>query len=498
MQNVLKVSVPLVLFIVTLVTLGSLVSRHSLYHDEAVYLTKARAWIDGAPADEFKIYRPVGMAWFGWIFLHFGSSERTLRIFGVIFGAVAAVLIYLAFRRIFNGWIALGGVAAVVSSSLFLKQAPLFLNDIPSAALLVAILGLLYHHYETAGKSRSVYLAGILIALAFYLRYGVVSAFGVVAALSLFILYPRFRRQSASFIYLRNTLILTLLLLAPHFIYSLISTKSIIGILELAGKFAGRQYLGEGVLPYLEWLPHELGGWVLGITAIAGIIATSAVLVLKSWRQEYPNVLWIGGIGFASLIVTGIVAHPEARYIFFSAVLLSGAGIAGAYYLISRWSASYARLLVAAFTGLSLYAGIVHYQDADSSFKKREVERYHTAYVAAAEAIRNDASGDSCAVWSVLFRPAISWYSRCDTLEINGVFSFKRDANENSGKSWYSMVFTDTDGKQIDQSQAENFGVKLSEIFREKNLPYGDLIVYRIETSHAKVGAQLSADLIHP
>src|SRR3989344_5043112 len=172
--------IPAFIFLGTIFILWSLVGSQPFGHGESVYLTEARSWIDGAPADEFKIYRPIGMAGFGWIFLHFGDSERLLRLFGVIFGAIATLFIYLFFKRIFNTPFALVITGVIGTSTLFLREAPLFQNDIPSSGLLIGTLWLLWIYYESAGKSRSIYFVGPLAALAFYIRYGVASAFGII------------------------------------------------------------------------------------------------------------------------------------------------------------------------------------------------------------------------------------------------------------------------------------------------------------------------------
>jgi len=96
-QKTINFLIPSLVFCGTLFILGSLVGSQPIGHDEAVYLTKARSWMEGTPADEFEIYRPIGMAWFGWLFLHFGDSEIMMRSFGVIFGAISTLFIYLFF-----------------------------------------------------------------------------------------------------------------------------------------------------------------------------------------------------------------------------------------------------------------------------------------------------------------------------------------------------------------------------------------------------------------
>lgn len=479
------------IFCGTFFILWSLAGSRSFGHDESVYLTKARSWIESTPADEFEIYRPNGMPALGWVFLHFSDSEKFVRLFGVIFGALTTSFVYLFFKRMFKVLIALTVVGIVVTSSLFLQEASLFQNDIPSSGLLIGTLWLLYIHYETAGKSKSVYLVGPLAAFAFYLRYGVASALGVIGVLSIFILGPRFlKKDNVNFTKLSYSLIISIILFAPHFIQSLIVEKSILGILSKSGAAAHRIYIGEGLINYIKWLPGELGGWILGITAIMGIVAVVIIISIKDLRQTHVSLLWIGSIGLLNFIVTGLLVHAEPRYVFFPMILLSGTGIAGAYYLIRNWSKIFANLLIVIFLLSIIYFGVNNYREANSFFETKEADPYASAYVRASEAIREDStSKDGCAVWALTSnRPKISWYSRCNTLRIIDVDTFEKDFRTYIRKDHYSVVRSKLKEGQIDQDNAERFGVVLTEIFRTENLSKiygGDLIVYRITQMHS-------------
>ena len=100
-SNIFQILSCVILFFGVFAIIFSLIGSQALVHDEAVYLTKARAWTEGTPANEFKIYRPIGMAWFGVILLQFGDSEQVARIFGAFFGSLTIVFIYLLFNRLF-------------------------------------------------------------------------------------------------------------------------------------------------------------------------------------------------------------------------------------------------------------------------------------------------------------------------------------------------------------------------------------------------------------
>ena len=480
--------IPSIIFLSVFFILLSLVGSYPFGHDESVYLTKARSWIEGTPADQYVIYRPIGMVVSGWIFLQFGNSEQIVRTFGVIFGAVTTIFIYLFFKRIFNTWIAISVVGVVVASSLFLREAPQFFNDIPSSGFLIGILWLLYIHYETAGRSKSIYFAAPLSALAFYIRYGVASALGVIGALSALILAPKFiKKEDVNNLKLKKTLIIGILLFVPHFLESYILMKNPLGILTLSGKAAGRKYLGEGLASYVKWLPSEIGGWVLGTTAIIGILATIIIISRKNWRENYVNLLWIGSIGLLTFIVTGLLVHAEARYVFFSMVLLSGVGITSTYYLARIWSKIFANLLMIIFLLVAFYFGTIHYQNVDSFFRERESNKINMAYVEALNIIRKDSYNENgCALWLTPFRPTASWYSKCSILTISDIATFEKDIRIHLNKNLYSLVFTKLKEPQVTQNESEKYGIILVEIFRANKLSYGDLVVYRMMRNNSE------------
>src|SRR3989344_4878468 len=191
-KRVLFFIVPQIIFWGSFLLLWHITGSQSLRHDEAVYLTKARSWIEGTPANEWRIYRPIGTAVFGWIFLLFTNSEPLLRIFGDIFGALSLVFIYLLFKLMSNVWVALSIVFVVCTSPVFLQHAPQFLNDIPAGGLLVGSLWLIWDHYEKAGRSKLIYLTAPLAILSFYTRYGVAISLGSIGLLSLLTLAKKF------------------------------------------------------------------------------------------------------------------------------------------------------------------------------------------------------------------------------------------------------------------------------------------------------------------
>lgn len=464
------------------VVLSSLVSSYSLGHDESVYLAKARSWMVGTPADQFEVYRPIGMPIFGWLFLQFGESEISLRFFGIVFGIVTILFAYLLFRLILDEWVALATVSIVSTSTLFLREAPHFLNDIPSAGVLLALMYFFCVYVRSGATSRVVYLIPILASLAFYLRYGTATTLVVIGLLSFILFFPSLKTHVIPFARWKGVLLLFLVLFIPHIIESFIYTGDIIGILAAGGRAAGREYLGEGLITYAKWLPNEMGGWVIGSASLVGIIATFVIIARRKLHKRFPGLVWVGSIGLASLIVTGLLVHAEPRYAFFSLVLLSGAGVAGIYYLVSNWSINAARFLIVAVVVTSFVFGVQHYHSVQAFFEERETNKIRVAYLEAANAARKDGSSEKkCALWTVDFKPAMSWYSRCETPSISNTRELERGSREDEEKKYYTIVATKTQSSQLDPAWADTFGVTLVELFRAEKTPRGDIILYRIE-----------------
>lgn len=484
--------IPTLIFVCAFLVLGSIVGSQPFGHDESVYLTKARSLISGTPADEFMIYRPIGMAAFGWVFLNFNDSEIFVRFFGVFFGAMSLVFLYLLFKRLFNIYVALFTVITTGTSTLFLQQAPLFQNDIASSGLLFGVLWILYAYYESAGKSRAIYFIGLLAALAFYIRYGVVTALAIVGVLTLLFLAPRFiKKENVDYSKLSVSLIISILLFVPHFIESFIAEGKLLGILTRSGAAAGREYLGEGLISYIKWLPSELGGWIFGIVAMTGIFATVIFLFKKDLRESFPNLLWIGSIGILNFLVTGILVHPEARYIFFPVALLVGVGIASLDYLIRGWSRFATNSSYIIFLVILLTYGATNYLMADSFFRARESDPYAVAYAEVARIIHSDSGNSSgCVVWTIpTNRPRVSWYSQCSTPKIGDAALFEKDFDTYLRKNHYSLVRASLPESQINKDSEEKYKIQLTEIYRTTNLSKlygGDLIVYRISRKNTE------------
>ncbi len=461
--------------------LAHLVSYEPFGHDDAVYLTKARAWLLGTPADQWGIYRPVGMSIVAWVLLHFDSSEHFLRMFGVFSGALTSAFIYLFFRSVTNLWTSITITVMSITSYVFLLQAPGFLNDVASTGFLFGVMWAVYVYYKSNGASNVIFLAAVFAAIAFYLRYGVVEALAVIGAFSLILLLPRFLYESsADFRKLGLTVVLAGLLFAPHFIYSLNVTKQLFGVLLDAGDAAHRAYIGEGLVQYFKWLPDQLGGWPIGIAAIVGACLTVPLLVMKQFRQKYPVLVWIGGTGLVTFIITGLLVHAEPRYVLFPMILLSGLAIMVVHSFAERVSTLLASGILLVITIVCIGFGLSYFDDLQNYFKTRQESALSIAYSEAHEAVRSDsAQAAGCSLWIVRFQPRASWYTGCRIFDLNNVDQFKKQFHEHADEPAYSIDVTNLKNTQLDAKTAERYGVLLNEIHRTHVNNY-DVIVYRI------------------
>lgn len=474
---------PVSIFLTVFFVLFSMGGMEPLVHDEAVYLTKARLWQEGTPADEFRIYRPIGMPILGRAFLQFSQSEDDVRIFGVFFGALSAVFLYLLFEKISGQVVGIITTAIVVSSSLFLQNAPQFLNDIPSSGLLLGSLLVIWNWYETKGESNSIYLFALFSAAAFYLRYGVSSTLVVLALVSFYFLVKNsVENNGLKYGKLLDTFILSFILFSPHFIESFIETNNVFGILSRSGDAAGREYLGKGLLDYIRWLPNEIGGWLLGVSSIIGVVSIIVLLFNKNLRTKYLSLSWLGAVGLLSFVLTGTLVHAEPRYVFFPVTIFVGTGVSVVFLLFSRMKAS--KFLLFAFYAVCIISfGYANYKESVLSFRDKTFGSFRTSYVTASTVIDRDIEkGSGCAIWSSEYRPELSWYSKCHTLSIVDRETFKKDFLINFRRNHYSVVFSNLKERQINEDTAKEWGISLEEIFRAKaSETTGYIIVYRID-----------------
>jgi hypothetical protein len=477
-KSAIDALISLAIFVTAVGALVPLVSRQPFGHDEAVYLAEARSWSEGTPANQWGIYRPIGMSALGWTMLQISDDERTVRLAGAVLGALALVATFLFFRSLGNRWIGVATATVVGASPLFLREASQFFNDVPTAGLLIAVMWLIHIYYLRAGRDASIYLAAPLGAAAFYLRYGAIMPLAILAIVTYLILIPRLvareNDEPVNFKRLGKTILLFILLMIPHFLHSIIGTGNFLGILTLGSDAAGRAYLGQGLVTYIQWIPGNLGGWFLEMAA------TMTMLFVRTFRERYPALVWCGIVGIGTFIVTGLLVHAEARYVIFPLILLAGTGITMLSIIAAAWSRVGAGALMAVLIIAAPAYGITQHREIQSFFADREDSLLAHAYSDAHAAVLEDARGTPCVIWEAQFLPRAVWYTACNAYRIDDMQKFVRDRDANPGAALYSLVYTKLREPQLSAETAPQFNVTLAEIFHARDLP-GEMIVYRVQ-----------------
>lgn len=400
--------VGLIVIVVCLANLVPLVlDGGGLNHDESAYALKAKYWIDGTPQTGWNLHRGIAMSGYGYMVFELGGSEPGLRAWGLIALAGLAAATWVLGRQIGGKLVGPLSAMAIMASPTLLRRSTEFLSDVPSSALLVACVVIVWR--EFARKEVPTYSLLWLLPFAwaaFYLRYQSVLSFALIA-ITVAVLFGRKALQGWRPVVL--TAALGLLGLVPHFWYAMSLTESPLGILFWTADVAGREFYGEGLVDYFL-----LMGWHLA--ALIGPLAAIFFIwwLLKGWEDLAQRVkglfLMIPVVG--QVLALGILSHGEARFIFFPLVLTIVGGIAGFFYVSRTWTSDWRRATSTAL--LVLLAGSIGLA-ATSARKAVDVRSRETATIlTAADTFREMSRDRSCGVMTS-YQPQITFYSECIT-----------------------------------------------------------------------------------
>ena len=383
-----------------------------LGHDEAVYAVGGRGLLLGGPTPGFELYRPEGMKLVAVPGIVLGGSEVALR--AVPLGILLAFLVsaLLVTRAWFGRTAASVFAAACLSWSHLAWRGVQLLSDV---AAMFAALGMTWflHRLLTlerpSARLRTALLGGLCGAGAFWLRYGAILAIVVTLPVILVCWWGRARARS---VHLAVFLVVLGAALLPFFLRSNAATGSWTGILELAPRAAGREFIGEGLLYYAANFLGEAAGPIIGPLAIIGLLVAAIDLAQgsRSWRA----ILAVSGT--AQILWLGLTVHGEPRYIFFPLLLLAMAGAdAVGRYLEPLLGNAAVRRRVAWGIGFSVLAGLVVF-----ALSVRAMHRMADLYqpiAVQARIARSDSGGASCRIFT-RHRPQVAWYSGCDAVAI--------------------------------------------------------------------------------
>jgi hypothetical protein len=423
------------------VTVGlGIIQNATFSWDESVYALVARSWLFGTPSSGWGPYRPPILSFLATIPMLVTRQEAAFRAITLLFGCLCVVAVWLLGRRLQGVLSGLLAAAIVAVAQPIQIQAGLFLDDVPSAALIVLFLWAVWWVMERPRAGRAMLWLAPIAAVAFYLRYGSAVVIALIAVTAL-VLWRR--RIAADWRTAAATAALLVALLVPHFVYSTIVTGTPWGIVIQGDQGARSAYPGAAVAPYLALLPYGLMGPLGAVVAVIGLLAGTMTLVqaFRIRRLDAPvramALLLLPAVG--SIIVLGIEIHPEPRYLFLAVILLI---VAGSISLEQVWGrlrgARFPIGWIAAALVVLFMAGSV--ATISGAAAARGVA---SAWLRSGGRLIDASSSSDCSVLASDV-PLITWYSGCRTLSFGAATDANRDRLLTGRDRWLILR---TDGR---------------------------------------------------
>lgn len=379
-----------------------------LGHDESAYALKARHWVDGTPETGWGLHRGVAMSGYGYLVLGSGGGDGALRMLGLIAITGLAAAAWVLGAQIGGRGVGPLSAIAVLSSPALLRRSTEYLSDVPSSALLVACMIIVWREFGRR-ETPSFRLLWVLpfAWAAFYIRYQSVLSFALIAIAVVVLFWDEVRLGWRPIVI---TGVAGLAGLIPHFVFANSESGSPLGILLFTADVAGREFLGQGLVDY-----SLLMGWPLA--AFIGPLAAGFVVwwLVKGWSDHAQRTkglfLMIPALG--QVLALGILSHGEARFIFFPLTLTLIGGIIGVFFVSASWRPLLARavkagLAVLLLGSLAMAAGYVRGAVDSRVLGTEPIE------LAAVE-VRERTGDATCGVMTS-YLPQITYYSACYTV----------------------------------------------------------------------------------
>jgi hypothetical protein len=456
----------LMLVVVNLVPL--VLDGGGLNHDESAYALKARHWIEGTPETGWSVHRGVAMSAYGFLVFEAGGDEGALRLLGLaaIVGFVAAT--WVLGNRVGGKWVGPLSAIALVSSPVLLRRSTEYLSDVPSSALLMAAMIIVWRQFGEREKPGYGLLWLLPFAwAAFYLRYQSVLTFSLIA-IAIGVLFRE--KVKVGWQPIALTAGVGLIGLIPHFVFATSEEGSPLGIILFTADVAGREYWGQGLVDYFL-----LMGWPL-----AAFIGPAAVVFFVWWLiREWDSVtertrclfLMIPAAG--QVLLLGIVSHGEARFIFLPLALTLIGGITGFFVVRNGW-----RPGVSQAVSLGLVVLLVGSLGMAAAYVRRAVENRAVDTMPieeAGEEIRR-ISGDAVCGVMTSYLPQITFYSECHTEAFRTHLEADEALSRVTGDELFMLMLED--GKR--QPEGEDLADLL-------DLTVGDPVVIQGETQYVEI-----------
>ena len=397
-----------VVLILVVVNLTPLVlDGGGLNHDESAYALKARHWIEGTPETGWNLHRGIAMSAYGFLVLEAGGGEGALRLLGLaaIIGFVAAT--WVLGNMVGGKWVGPLAAIALMSSPVVLRRSTEALSDVPSSALLMAVMIVVWRQF--GDRDRPGYGLLWLLPLAwaaFYIRYQSILSFGLIA-IAIGVLF--WEKVKLGWRPIALTAAVGVAGLIPHVVFASSETGSPLGIILFTADVAGREYWGQGLVDYFL-----LMGWPLG--AFVGPVAAVFFIwwLIGDWSSitERTKCLFLMIPAAGQVLILGVVSHGEARFIFFPLALTLIGGTTGFLVLRSRWRPRTSQavslgLVVLLVGSLGMGAAAVRGAVENRAVSTMPIEE-------AGEELRSISGDSTCGVMTS-YQPQITFYSECST-----------------------------------------------------------------------------------
>lgn len=360
---------------VALVGVAVAIASGALGNDEAQYALGARD-LTGGDTDPYPLYRSIGMRVLALPGVLLGGSELAIRGPFVAIAVAYAALVWHLARRLGGAQAASLALAVQVSGGLWLMRTGEALSDIAAAGLVLAMFA--------ARTWKGMAAAG---AAAFYVRYGSAPVIGLVLVTMLVACAERRRQTVAA----AAGIVLAVI---PFFVWSEWRTGDVLGVLRTSEEAANRAYVGEGLVWYVTRWPWAVSGPVMGAVTAVGIVAG---------RRARGTMRVLVVVALGQIVLLGLTAHGEERYVFLATSVLA---IAGAAWIVAR---PRLRAVTFALCAVSAVLG-----GAFAVARSYHMARRREALGAATDAVRADARGARCLVYTGT-QPQVAWYTGCRT-----------------------------------------------------------------------------------
>jgi hypothetical protein len=364
-----------------------------------------------------------------------------------------------------------------------------FLTDLPAAASLVLLAGVLWWQFATrTAPNRWLLLAAPIAWGAYQLRYGSALPVMVLFATAALLFWPQLRDHTRL---VGQTVALLVLLLLPHLVRSTVELGTPWGRLTFTSRIAGRDFLGQGVLEYLRWFPQRLGGPLAAALMTLGLLGALLAWLgprarVRRWAELEVTDDVRRGFAFlvlpavTHLLLIGVASHGEPRFVFFPMALLCVAG-ASALTMILRWRSRRTVLTVWVLLGLlaaTLLVNVAIVTRGEARHRDGTAER-SVLIVEAARTLR-DLAGDACSVLTG-YVPQVTWYAECVSHHFGSPpVTGREDLLTDDG---WMLLFED--GKRQPEDDILDHYLARSEPVRRWDLPHegqlGSAVLYRVD-----------------